>query len=89
MRAMRRRRRGGGLYDWLNKAKALAQKHQLISRGAAALAPKAGAFSGIVGALGDYAGKAGYGRRRRRMAMTRRRRGGAMRLAGSGIGLAY
>lgn len=79
----RRRMRGRGIGDWLRKAAGMIKTHQLVSRGAAALAPRAGQFGGIISEAGKLAAARGYGRRRYRAArMGRRYRGGALRLAG-------
>jgi hypothetical protein len=68
--------KGRGIGDWLKKAWGFIKKHNVISRGAAALAPMLGpAAGGILGTVGKVASAAGAGRRRHRM-------GGALRLAG-------
>lgn len=82
----RRRHRGRGLMDFLNKAHNFVKSNQLISRGASALAPLAasrlgkygGIASNVLGHVANAAGAAGYGRRRRRM----HRVGYGLRLAG-------
>ena len=59
------RGRGEGIMSFLReKALPFIKKHQLISRGAALLAPRAGSYSGLVGNVGKAAKALGYGRRR-------------------------
>lgn len=94
----RHRMRGRGVMDFLNKAHNFVKSNQLISKGAAALAPLVASRLGpnaaaALGKVGDVAGALGYGRRRRmhRYGMGRRMHhmgrginlaGGALRLAG-------
>lgn len=86
----RRRHRGRGVMDFLNKAHNFVKSNQLISKGAAALAPLVASRLGpnaaaALGKVGDVAGALGYGRRRRlhRLGLGRRHRMGmGLRLAG-------
>ena len=83
----RRRHRGRGIGDWLKKAAGFAKSNQLISRGAAMLAPhvanRFGATAGnILSKVGEAAGQAGYGRRRRMHRLHMGRLGHGLRLAG-------
>lgn len=80
----RRRLRGRGLMDFLKRGAQFAKDNQLISRGAALLAPhvanKFGSNVGnILSKVGTAAGSLGYGRRRK---MHRRILGNGLRLAG-------
>ena len=69
------RGRGEGIMSFLReKALPFIKKHQLVSRGAALLAPRAGSFAPLVTGIGTAANALGYGRRRRR--------GGSLRLSG-------
>ena len=72
----RRRVRGSGWKDWLSKGKAFLQKHNILSKGAAMLAPHAGSYGSALTKAGEFAKTQGYGRRKRR--------GGALRPAGMG-----
>jgi hypothetical protein len=65
-RTGRRRHTGGNIRDVLGKVNDFFKKHKLISRGASALAPFAGAYSPIVAGVGGVASKLGYGKKRRR-----------------------
>ena len=87
----RRRHRGRGVMDFLKKAQGFVKNNQLISRGAAMLAPhianRFGDTAGnIASGIGSAAGALGYGRRRRRLMHHR----GGMRhhLYGHGLRLA-
>lgn len=70
----RRRQRGqkgeGPVLDWLKrtarKAHDFIKDNRLISRGATALAPALGPYSGTVGNIGRIAAVAGYGKKKRR-----------------------
>lgn len=63
--------------DFLGKANSFLQKSKLVSTLGNALGAAGVPYAGQIG---SFAGAAGYGRRRHR--------GGALRLAGSGLGLA-
>lgn len=63
----KRRRQGKGIKDVLKKIHNFVKSNRLISRGAAAIAPLAGPYSGVVSRVGTAAGALGYGRRRRRV----------------------
>ena len=69
--------RGGGFLDFLGKANAFLKKSGLVSSIGNALGQAGVPYAGDIGAV---AGSLGYGRRSRR--------GGALRLAGMGLGLA-
>lgn len=85
----RRRHRGRGIMDFLNKAHSFVKNNQLVSKGASLLAPtianKFGSNAGNIAAkIGNVAGALGYGRRRRmhRLGMGKRRVGYGLHLAG-------
>lgn len=78
----RRRMRGRGIMDLLGKANSFLKNTQLLSKGAAALAPHAGRFGNYVTQAGNIAGSLGYGRRRRAGYGRRRHMGHGLRLAG-------
>ena len=86
----RRRHRGRGLMDFLNKAHSFVKNNNLISKGASMLAPtitnRFGSTAGnILSKVGSAAGALGYGRRRRlhRRGMGRHHRiGYGLHLAG-------
>lgn len=70
-RRVRRKQQGEGpVWDWIKKAAkdvhGFVKNNKLISRGAAALAPIAGPYSGTVNRIGNTASALGYGRKRRR-----------------------
>lgn len=70
------RMRGRGIVDILKKANAFLRKHKVISRGAAAVSPLLPAkFQPWATKIGGVSSALGYGRRR----------GGSLRLAGSGM----
>ena len=72
----RRRMRGRGVMELLRRGSDFLKNTQLLSKGAAALAPSIGGkFGGYLSQAGNLAGSLGYGRRRRRM-------GRGLRLAG-------
>ena len=79
MRRHRRRMRGRGLADFLGKANNFLRSSKLVSTIGNALGAAGVPFASQIGSV---AGSLGYGRRRRH------RRGGALRLAGMGLGLA-
>jgi hypothetical protein len=60
----------GPVWDWIKKAARnthnFVKDNRLISRGASALAPLAGPYSGTITRIGTTAGALGYGRRPRR-----------------------
>lgn len=84
--AIVRRRQHGGKVDW-KKVWGLAKKTHRFLRKTKGLsrAMRALDSAGVpyAGTVGRFAGKVGYGRRRK---VYRRRRGGALRLAGAGCG---
>ena len=62
----RKRMRGRGVMDLLRRGNDFLKSTQLLSKGAAALAPSIGGrFGGYLGKAGALAGSLGYGRRRR------------------------
>ena len=62
----RKRMRGRGVMDILRRGNDFLKSTQLISKGAAALAPSLGGkWGGYVSQAGNLAGSLGYGRRRR------------------------
>ena len=70
--------RGAGIMDWARKAYGFVKKHNLLSRGAAALAPYAGSYAPALATAGKMATAVGLGRRRG----ARRYTGRGLRLAG-------
>lgn len=60
----------GPVLDWIKKAArdvhSFIKDNRLISRGASALAPLTGSYSGAVGNVGRAAAVLGYGRRKKR-----------------------
>ena len=69
----RRKRRMKGevpAWDWIKdkfgKLNSALKSGKYISRGAAALAPLAGSYSGAIGNIGKVAALAGYGKRKRK-----------------------
>ena len=77
-RRRHRRMRGGGFMDFLGKANNFLKSSKLVSTVGNALGAAGVPFASTIG---NAAGSFGYGRRRHR-------RGGALRLAGMGLGLA-
>jgi hypothetical protein len=74
----RRRMRGGALPGWLSGVNNFLKSSKLVSGVGNALGSiLPGGFGTAASAIGNFAGQAGYGRRRRR-------RGAGLRLAGAG-----
>lgn len=76
MSGRRRRQRGAGFMDFLGKANNFLKSSKLVSTVGNALGAAGVPFASTIG---NAAGSFGYGRRRR---------GGSLRLAGAGLGLA-
>lgn len=77
-RRHRKSMKGSGIMDWLSRANSFLRKHKILSTVGNALS---GLHPGI-GHAAKAASLLGYGRRHRR------HRGGALKLAGAGLGLA-
>jgi len=77
-RRRHRRMHGGGFLSFLGKANDFLKNSKLVSTVGSALGSAGVPFASQIGSV---AGSLGYGRRRHR-------RGGALRLAGMGLGLA-
>lgn len=74
----RRKQKGKGpVLDWIKKTARnvhnFVKDNRLISRGASALAPLAGPYSGTISRVGTVADKLGYGNRRRKRGRPRKK----------------
>lgn len=78
-RSHRRRRhkkmRGSGIFDWVSRANGFLRKHKILSRVGSTFS----GFHPLIGHASKVASTLGYGRKRH---------GGALKLAGAGLGLA-
>ena len=70
-RKPKRKHQGKGIKEVLGKIHNFIKGNKLISRGASALAPLAGPYSGAVSRVGSVAANLGYGRKKPRRRRTR------------------